>query len=348
MSIEPFEKSNLIREDLKNKTKFYLSNNKIYDFQIDKAFYLSSKVKIRLVNKDQIEFEEKGNETTVVNQAKRKIESGDKQKSTKSKSKSDLKEGKEKNEKRERKERKERNKEVSSKKKEEEDSEKEESHKDEDNPNDLLNEKQNSKIKLYLADCSIVGCSMKNMNYEIVNELNSNFEILVLENDKPYLTSNLPLLYALNKGKIIVTKKWLKDSALKKEFLPVKNYLFRNKDIEKKYNFSLDELYKKNRSTTCSYLKGFKFYVSDKISYKKEICMIIESAKGKILSSIPDVIHEEDKFYILLKKLEEGYEFYNDYIIYSDVLLNSVIKQKFEVDDEDDDDDEEREKNNCK
>jgi len=167
------------------------------------------------------------------------------------------------------------------------------------------------------------------MNYEIINEIEGQqIDIVVIENDRPYLTSSLPLLIAINRGTPIVTRKWLKDSALAHKFLPLENYVLKNKDFEKKYKFSFLDLYNINRGGRCNYLKGKSFYVYENVNDRKDIIELIKSAQGLILDSIPNV--SRGNIYLVMKKLEDNGE-KNFHIISSDSITYSVLGQKLIV-----------------
>lgn len=180
--------------------------------------------------------------------------------------------------------------------------------------------------KLYFADCNI-GTPVKNLNYKIVTSLESQIDIIIIENNRPWIASNIPLLYGINKGIPIVIRKWLKDSNSQGYFIPYEKYIFTNEKIEKKYKISLLRTYEKIKQEGCSYLKDHKFYVHNNVEDYNDLICLIKSAQGQIICEKPSkkVINT----YIVVKKLTETED--NSYTITSEPIKKSVLLQKINI-----------------
>ena len=187
-------------------------------------------------------------------------------------------------------------------------------------------------VKIFLFDCNLGGCSLKDLKYTVVNTIsleNNEYDVLVIENEKPYIASNLPILYSLCRGLPIVTKRWLKDSSSSKKLLPVTNYLLKNIEFEKKYGFEFKQIYQNNKNGKCDFLKGNKFYLSNKIMDRDMIGLIIQASKGEIIDTLPKN-NKSENIYIVTKKLEDSNPEYSNFnVITSDIIKNSVLSGQF-------------------
>jgi tRNA uridine 5-carbamoylmethylation protein Kti12 len=109
--------------------------------------------------------------------------------------------------------------------------------------------------------------------------------------------------------------------------LPYDKYYIKDKEFEKKNNFSLVDLIKKEKD----YLDGYKFYISDHVfPIKDEIEELIESAKGKCVEKalkdcivIMDKNNDRDQIKTLKSK---------NFKIYTvDLVLESVFEQSLDL-----------------
>lgn len=114
--------------------------------------------------------------------------------------------------------------------------------------------------------------------------------------------------------------------------MPHDKYYLKDKDFERKHNFSLADIF--NIEHTSNYLEEYKFYVSEHVSPSKdEIDELIESANGTLqdnykknkdsLIVICDKVYDRD----LIKTLKsKGVKVYN-----VDLILDSVFQQELEL-----------------
>lgn len=150
---------------------------------------------------------------------------------------------------------------------------------------------------IFLFECNIGGNSLKEFNFEITNQLSEkNFDILVLDNDKPYISSNIPVLYCLAKVIPIVSKKWLKDSSSKKILLNLENYIIKDSSANTKYKVSIVQIYRTYYQTGgCNIFQGYGFYIKDKISNETDLRFLIEAGKGVVLTAPPSNLWIDDE-----------------------------------------------------
>lgn len=192
----------------------------------------------------------------------------------------------------------------------------------------MINKEENKSLeyKLYFADCNI-GTPVKNLNYKIVTSLESPIDIIIIENNRPWIASNIPLLYGINKGIPIVIRKWLKDSNSQGYFISYENYIFTNESIEKKYKIRLLRIYDRIKKEGCSYLKDLKFYVNNNVEDYNDLICLIKSAQGQIICDKPK--KKLSNTYIIVKKLTETEN--ESYSITSECIKKSVLLQKFNI-----------------
>jgi hypothetical protein len=116
--------------------------------------------------------------------------------------------------------------------------------------------------------------------------------------------------------------------------MPYDKYLVKDKDFEKKYDFTYLDIYNKRRKM--EYLAQFKFYVSDHTTpYKDDMEELIKSAGGIVVEHYNNTRNKDDLILILDKQhdreltktlKQKGFRVFS-----TDLVLESVFSQELEL-----------------
>ena len=165
-----------------------------------------------------------------------------------------------------------------------------------------------------------------NLQCDYVDDVNVDFDILVSDN----LRRTVKLMLAINKGADILSIRWLIDSDKEKKLLPLKDYILRDEEMEKKLNFSVEEALEKVRKEEQKLFEGKEFYLSKSVvpAYK-ELRVLIESGGGKVMDNpskrILNVFNEKKE-----KKAIEQYKSQGYHLCNAETILESIMQRKFE------------------
>ena len=122
---------------------------------------------------------------------------------------------------------------------------------------------------------------IKQLDCEYVENISDDFDLLLSH----CLRRTTKLLIAINKGVEILSINWLIESARQNKLLPTQDYILRDKEMEKKLNFTIPEILEKVQSESKGVFAGKSFFLSKAVVPEySELKSLIESGGGVIVS----------------------------------------------------------------
>lgn len=170
---------------------------------------------------------------------------------------------------------------------------------------------------------------LKDLGLKVIENKEYPIKYLILQSFK----RTIRMMMALNRGIEIIDKKWLDDCIETKEIPDPMNYIFRDKDSEKKFGFKFEESLSRARENYQGVFYGFSFWVSRNVipSYE-ELKLLILSGRGNILNKKP--LPSEEKTLIIMSKEEnEKVEKLKEdgfYVYSTEFIFSACLKQKME------------------
>jgi len=173
--------------------------------------------------------------------------------------------------------------------------------------------------------------SLANLGVKAVEEKDKNFNVLVMGNN---FKRTIKFLLALSKGIDIVSFKWVQDSISKGKVMPPNNYIFADKDVEKRYSFKLAKTLEKTKENSDGFLTGYRVYLGNNIKPSlEEVKMIVESASGTVVKTKPTT-YKSDTLIILDEDDDKNIKSFKNlkYSPYStELIFAGVLQQKLNL-----------------
>ncbi|XP_068690572.1 enolase-phosphatase E1-like isoform X1 [Montipora foliosa] len=162
---------------------------------------------------------------------------------------------------------------------------------------------------------------------QLVNDVHSCTHLVT---DKVRRT--VKFLCGLSRGVIIVQPSWLEACKKAKSFVDASPFLVKDRDAEEQFKFDLQ----RSHEAACrqGLLEGYKVHVTRKVKPEpSQMKDIIQSAKGKVLSSIPQSIEDNRVFVISCnedksvwkKPLEARIP-----VVSAEILLTGILRQELD------------------
>lgn len=171
---------------------------------------------------------------------------------------------------------------------------------------------------------------LKSIKCELVDHDDLDYDVLLCNK----LTKNFKILYTINSRKPILSTKWLQDSITNKKTMAYDKYYLKDKEFEKKFNFSLSDIL--SSTPFAEYMEEYSFYVTENVNPQKiEIEDLIESANGEVIQNYKNkknknnliIIADKNADRDLIKNLKtKNYKIYN-----IDLILDSVLSQELDL-----------------
>lgn len=170
---------------------------------------------------------------------------------------------------------------------------------------------------------------LKDLGFKVIENKENPIKYLILQSFK----RTIRMMMALNRGIDIIDKKWLDDCIEQKEIPDPMNYIFKDKDSEKKFGFKFEESLTRARENYEGVFYGYSFWVSRNVapSYD-EVKLLILSGRGNILNKKP-LLSEEKTLIIMSKEENEKVENLKEegfYVYSTEFIFSGCLRQKME------------------
>jgi hypothetical protein len=171
---------------------------------------------------------------------------------------------------------------------------------------------------------------LKNLGLVLVDSLESNFNVLVVDNT---FRRTVKVLLAISKGAMVVTRNWVDAILSNNTVVEPVAYILRDPSSEKRFNFNLTKSLSISNKLGNSFLKGLKFWFPKYVRPNyRELEILVTAAGGRVVMSKPR--STEDEVIVLLDKYDEkNVQKLNEVGLKTyqvELLLSGCLRQKLE------------------